>query len=206
MKAHQLIIPAVAITLLASNHSHAAIVASGLRDIVISNTFEGIYLDVDTGTYGTTETGGWDLNPFFSGEAVANSQDFQPVRATVAVDAAIVNLDLGLTVDGSSVFASGFGGSETHIGTDPGQFESGSEGYLGFQFIPNGEAVPLFGWMRVVLSDTGTPGLIREWAYEDSGAGINVGAGGVAAAVPEPSAVTLGLVCAAGFALRRRRN
>ena len=179
--------------------SQAAIVTSGLRDIVVSNTFGGIYLDVDAGTTSSSETVGWDINPFFGGEGVASSPAFHPVTATVVFDAPILNLGFGTAVDSSSTFGSGSTGSDSHIGNSPNQFVSGSEGYVGFQFLPNGGSTPLYGWMKLVLSNTSSPGLIREWAYEDSGAPIAVGA------VPEPSTAILILLTSASCFLRRRK-
>ncbi len=190
----------------ATSSSHAAVIASGLRDIVITSDFEGIYLDLDAGTTVAAETVGWDINPFFGGEGIANSPSFHPVAATVDLDVPVLNLTFGQTVDGSSVFAGtypgGYSSSATHVGNSPGQFVSGSEGYIGFSFTTNVSSGPNFGWMRVVLANDGSTGLIRDWAYEDSGLGISVGS---VTAVPEPTVLALGLLCAAGFALRRRR-
>lgn len=53
--------------------------------------------------------------------------------------------------------------------------------------------------MRVELSNTGSPGLIREWAYDDQGAAITVGA------VPEPSVIASLALGVAAFCYRRRR-
>ena len=53
--------------------------------------------------------------------------------------------------------------------------------------------------MRVQLSNTGSTGLIREWAFEDSGAAITVGA------VPEPSVIASLVLGMAAFCYRRRR-
>jgi hypothetical protein len=61
----------------------------------------------------------------------------------------------------------------------------------------NTNAGPYYGWMRVVLENDGSTGLIRDWAYENSGAAITV---------PEPASSTLLGVCAALLTVRRRRN
>ncbi|BCU79783.1 PEP-CTERM sorting domain-containing protein [Luteolibacter sp. LG18] len=182
--------------------SHAAIVYSGLRDIPVTTTFDGVYLDVDAGTTSGSETTGWDINPFFGGEGVANSAAFQPARTTIALDAPILNLALGSTVDGSLNFLTGFGGSETHVGTGPGQFTSGGEGYIGFQFTPNDNSGTFYGWMRVTFANDGSAGLIRDWAYETNGSAITVGS---VVAVPEPSAFAL-LGVGSVVLFRRRRK
>ena len=181
--------------------SHAAVIYSGLRDFTISNNFDGIYLDVDAGSLVGIEATGWDINPFFGGEGIANSASFQPVRTSSALYAPVVNLAPGQTVGAaSSFFGSGFNGSSTHVGNGSGQFVSGIEGYLGFKLSTNEASGPYYGWMRVVLSNTGATGLIRDWAYDNTGASINI------SAVPEVSHAALPLVCAASMVLRRRRR
>jgi hypothetical protein len=199
MKILHLILPIVAL----ATNSHAAIVASGLQNITITSDFTGLYLDIDGGGAVAEEALGWDLNAFFGGEGIGNSPSFHPVAATVSLDAPILNLAFGQTVNASSIFAStypgGFSSSDTHVGNGAGQFISGDEGYIGFQFTANNNAGPFYGWMRVELSNTGDTGLIREWAYENSGAAITVGA------VPEPSTLCALLLGTAGFCYRRRR-
>ncbi|MEO5712284.1 MAG: PEP-CTERM sorting domain-containing protein [Luteolibacter sp.] len=193
----------IAAALAGSASSQAAIVASGIRDLVITNTFQGIYLDVDAGSVVAEEATGWDINPFFGGEGLANSPSFEPVRATVAVSSAIVNLAAGQTVDGTSTFATGYAGSGTHVGNGLSQFVSGGEGYIGFKLVTDANEGPYFGWMRVSFSNDGSTGMIHEWAYENSGSAITIGAG--AAAVPEPSVVCSVLLGVAGFCFRRRK-
>ena len=199
MKIPSLILTTVAL----ASTSHAAIVASGLRDIVITSDFSGLYLDIDGGGAVAENTVGWDINPFFGGEGIAFSPSFHPMATTIALDAPVLNLTFGQTVDGSGVFAStypgGFSGSDTHVGNGGGQFASGGEGYIGFQFTANNNSGTFHGWMRVELSNTGSTGLIREWAYEDSGAAITVGA------VPEPSVIGSLVLGAVAFCYRRKR-
>lgn len=199
MKIPSLILSTVAL----ASTSHAAIVASGLRDIVITSDFTGLYLDIDGGGPVAEEATGWDLNAFFGGEGLASNSSFHPVTATLTLDAPALNLTSGQTVSASSVFASthpgGSSGSATHVGNGLGQFTSGSEGFIGFQFTANNSSVPFYGWMRVALSNMGSTGLIREWAYEDSGEAITVGA------VPEPSFILSLLIGVSSFCHRRRR-
>ncbi len=183
--------------------SHAAIIYSGLQDFSITTTFDGIYLDVDAGTLVGIDAVGWDINPFFGGGGIANSAAFQPVRTSSALYAPVVNLAPGQKVGPTSMFGSGFNGSGdpvSHIGNLPGQFVSGTEGYLGFKLTSNAGNGPYYGFMRVILSNTGTPGLIRDWTYNTSGSEITI------SAVPEISYSTLPLICAGGMLLRRRRK
>ncbi len=199
MKIISILLP---LTLLAAQ-SQAAVIHSGLRDYSITTTFEGIYLDVDAGALVGVDASGWDINPFFGGEGIANSAAFQPVRTTSALYAPVVNLAHGQKVGPTSMFGSGFNGSGdpvSHIGSSPGQFVSGTEGYLGFKLTTNAGNGPYYGFMRVILSNTGMPGLIRDWTYDTSGSEITI------SAVPEISYSTLPLICAGGMLLMRRRK
>jgi hypothetical protein len=183
--------------------SQAAIIHSGIQNILIPTTFVGVYIDIDGGGTVPEEGVGWDVNLIFNGEGIANSQSFHPVAATVTLDAPVLNLTYGTAVSSGSTFAtpypSGYSSSATHIGNSPGQFASSTEGYIGFQFSTNSSAGPYFGWIRVELSNTAATGLIKDWAYEDTGASIAVGA------VPEPSAVLSLFAGATAFCYRRRR-
>lgn len=189
----------VALILTAAS-SPAALVYSGYQNISISNTWDSVYVDVDQSGISPTQASGWDIDAFFGGEAFGNSANFQPVRQTVAVDSAILRVDLGAVIDGSRNYYHAEAGSSTHIGTAPDQFASGVTGYLGFQLVDNSAAGPFFGWMRVNLSNTGEIGRILDWTYENSGAAITVGA------IPEPTSFALaGLGCAL-LLLRRRKS
>lgn len=200
MKAISLIARALVLgTVAAAGTSHAAVISSGPRNIVITTNFDGVYLDLDAGTVVAPETTGWDINLFFGGEGIATSPAFQAARTTIALDAPILNLAPGQTIGPSLNYLTGYAGSETHVGNDPGEFVSGSAGYIGFKFFTNGNDGPYYGWMEVVLANDGATGVIREWAYDDSGNSINIGL------VPEPSAIASLLLGAAVFGYRRRR-
>ncbi len=73
-------------------------------------------------------------------------------------------------------------------------FTSGEAGYIGFKF--GTLASPIFGWASITLTTGANYSMtINEWAYETTGAGIQVGDKGV---VPEPETTAAGL---AGLAL-----
>lgn len=77
----------------------------------------------------------------------------------------------------------------------------GNPGYAGFVF-DNGTG-PLYGWLYLDFDASGTSFTVTQWAYEDTGAAIQVG-------VPEPNtALLLGLGLAGlamGLRSRRRRR
>lgn len=192
----------LAIAALGANCSAgAAIVYSGLQNISIPTDFDGVFLDVDTGATGTTPITGWDINPFFGGVGIGNSAPFQPVRIGTGNLDAYKNLAFGAPISaGSSFYSSGDGGSDTdHFGAGADQFHDGVDGYLGFQFTTNSTTGPYFGWMRLSLTDNTEGALIRDWAYDDSGADIFAGM-----VVPEPTRVILLLAGCLAIVMRRR--
>jgi autotransporter-associated beta strand protein len=165
----------------------ADVIYSNLQDIAIPATFDGLYLNVETGAWNTnmaSPEAGWDINPFYGGRSVANSPDFQPVRSGTGSDSPILNLSTGTTVSSGSVFSTftwdhdnnintpavpGYGGSQTLTGMG-GNFTAGQEGYLGFKL--NGSD---YGWMRVVFTNNSGGALIKDWAYDNSGGAIATG-------------------------------
>lgn len=161
----------------------ADVIYSNLQNIAIPATYDGVYLNVENSAWNTnmfSPVAGWDINPYFGGTVLYNSPDFQPVRSGTGSMDAVLNLSLGTAVSGSSVFSTfvqgssgenpggpGYGGSQTHVGST---FTAGQEGYLGFKL--NGAN---FGWMRVIFTNNTGGALIKDWAYENSGAAIVTG-------------------------------
>ena len=81
------------------------------------------------------------------------------------------------------------------------QFAPGTDGYIGFKFTTNSSGGPYYGWMRVDLTYNTSGAVIKDWAYDNTGLGINVGS---VLAVPEPgraSLILLGMIV-----LNRRRR
>ncbi len=186
------------------HHSaNAAIVYSGIQNIPIATTFDGTYLNVDNAATSTSTITGWDVNFFFGGYGIANSAAFQPVRSGTGNMDPVVNLALNTLISATSTFSSGEAGSDSHMGAGLGQFQSGTDGYIGFKFTTNSSAGPYYGWMRVDVTYNTSGAVIRDWAYDNSGLGINVAS---LLAIPEPSRALLLLVGVAGITVRRRRD
>lgn len=188
--------------LLIAPTANAGVMHSGIVDIPIPNTFDGIYLDIDTGLTAGNAFNGWDINFMFNGAALYTNDTFLPVKASADWDDAVLNLGFGeLVAPSSQFFSSGIGASETHLGSGASQFDFDQPGFIGFQFTPNGSESPNYGWMRVTLSDSqlSAQGIIHEWAWEDSGAALTV------SSVPEPSSMIL-LSLGTAFGLSRRRR
>ena len=150
----------------------ADVLYSNLQDLSIPTNFDGVYIDIESGTNDTSGTIAWDLNLFFGGIGVVNSTGFQPVRETDAGNGTLSNLAWGDTVNSSSTFDSsgGTGGSTDHLGST---FTAGTEGYIGFELTGGN-----YGWMRVVLDGSGSA-LVKDWAYDTSGSTGAIATGNV---------------------------
>lgn len=178
----------------------AAIIYSGLKNISIPTDNSGVYLNLDDGATAGAEFSGWDLNPFFGGFAVSNSADCQPARAGTGNTDMLVAYVYGTPVTSSLSYSSGPGGSSDHMASLGGGFPLGAPAYLAFRFTPDGAGTPAYGWMKVTFTVNLPGGQINEWAWDDSGQAIAVGA-----IVPEPSAWLLS-TCGAMTLLVRRRG
>jgi hypothetical protein len=173
---------------------------SGIVNINIPSTVDGVYLNVVTGQNSSNAglVPGWDLNPW--GFPAIGFDFYTPPTgfgAMVGSGTTYFNLELGTLVSAASTFTQA--GTTTPAASTPLNLNSSSN-YMGFRFIneANGNAVN-YGWIQVQLAGTpaGQPRSIVAYAWEDSGGGIIVGA-------PAPGALSLLGVGLAGFNHRRR--
>jgi hypothetical protein len=214
---HPMKLFAVVASLALLGEARAAIVYFQNQNIAIPNTYAGVSVDLETGLFSTSLDGltGGDANFFLGGARVSNDADaaatiatWQPVRTGTGNTSAIKQLVAGSAVDASTEFYStGFGASgqiNSHLNGDPTDFVEGLPGYLGFSLVIDdpgnpGNPLTVYGWARVTLENNDAVGVLHEWAYENTGAAIQV------AAIPEPRAALL-----AGpsllLVLYRRRN
>ncbi len=186
----------------------AAVMLVDIPDIPIPSDFDGIYLDFDdfndpgSFTTATTEPAEWDINFFFGGAAIANSETFQPATAAPATLSAALGLAGGDTVSASLNYPASFSGSTGHMGIAAQQWDNGERAHLGFRIEPSSfptgsqPATTIYGYMTVTLQDDETTGLIHAVAWDPTGAPV---------VIPEPSSVTLSLLALAAGITRRRR-
>jgi hypothetical protein len=124
---------AVGALLLSTSAPAAVIYYSGIVDIPIPTTFNGVYLDIgtqvastpsnespsvqnDTYTVGYNQPSSWDINIFFGGIGIAYSDTFQPfVDDTVSNRSQILNVVQGTVIIDEAVSrtlgTAAFGGS-----------------------------------------------------------------------------------------------
>ena len=198
---HLALLTFVILSFVIRHSAHSAVIYSGLQNIPIPTTFDGVYIDIDNGATSTSTILGWDINPFFGGYGVGNSAAFQPAREGTSNMDSIIRLNLGDLISSARLYTTGEAGSSDHIGGDANQFSAGSEGYLGFKFTTNSNAGPFYGWMRATFTVNTSGGVISDWAYDNTGANIFAGL----LAVPEPSRALLLLAGLGSVMLRRRR-
>jgi hypothetical protein len=189
--------------------AQAEIVWSGIVNLNIPSTTNGLYLNVVTGannlpgSTGGSTVPGWDVNPWSSSTLnffnPSNPTGGVYVRTDPAV-AGVSNLTPGFTVGGSSLYSSGV--AQT-TGSNPFVLNS-SNNLVGFRFQNEANANQVhYGWMRISLSGTLAvqPRALVEYAYENV-AGQSIQAG----AVPEPGTLGLLAMGAAGLVVSRRRR
>lgn len=195
-------------------NADAQIIYSGPINVNIPSTTAGVYINLVTGVSATTPAGapGWDINPWsaatlrlFANNA-ASPNDGLVTNFPTGLGAGVDNLPVGTLINGTLTF----GRTPTEEGVaSPTAFQVNStNNYIGFRFLNEGTGTLNFGWMQFSTGATlgAQPRSIIGFAYEASGAAINVGDTG-SVAVPEPGTYLVGFAAGA-LALRawRRRK
>jgi len=178
-----------------AQHADAAIVASGPVNIPIPLTTAGVYLNIVTGVNNASPSlvPGWDINPYGSTSLIL----FNPGAPAGGVYASVggnFDLTLGTLVDSTSTYGSGTM-STLNFNSD--------NNYIGFRFQNEAAANQVqYAWaqLHIGASATDPARAIIAYAYENSGAGILVGA------VPAPSAGMAALALGGIGLLGRRRK
>lgn len=106
----------------------------------------------------------------------------------------VKNMTLGDIVGPASVGPNFFGSMAYGANNPNAQFNSITDGLVGFSF-PSGANTD-YGWVRVDVNNANGTFVIKDWAYDDSGASIGAG-------VPEPASLGLLALGAVGLACYR---
>lgn len=186
----------------------ATIVYSGVVNLNIASTTNGLYLNVvngainEPGNTGGSTVLGWDINPFGS----SSLSFFSPTAPAGGVyvqrtgGGGVMNMAPGALIDAARTFGSN---AANTTGNEPFVLSS-SNNIVGFRFQNEAMANQTqYGWMRISVSTTltGQPRTLVEYAYENSGTGI------LAGAIPEPSTFALlGVMAAGALGVRAWRN
>jgi hypothetical protein len=182
-------------------NADAAVVYSGPVNIAVPNNIDGVYLNVVTGQTGSSGAGvpGYDINPYSA--AAGNFNLWGPDTATWKSNGGVIagpyNLPDGTVIDGTGTYFRPGGG--TNVGLEMNL--NSDRNCLGYEFVNEAGGGTHYGWVRFQFgADAGTRSIVG-YAYDDvAGAGIGCGV------VPEPAALGLLAMGAAGLAAARRRR
>ena len=175
--------------------SNAAVVAWENCNLVIPNTIDGLYINVETRATGSAGSGvaGWDINPYSATSLTwYNAPGTSMMRYPGVTSGSAGSLAVG-TVVGSS---GSYGGGTVTVGSAPGNWQLNAVNYFGFRFVAaDGGTKYGYGTFQIGSSISGADRKITNLYYEASGASITV---------PAPGA--LALLGVAGLAGARRRR
>ncbi len=180
----------------------AAIIHSGVVNIPIAATTNGLYLNMVTGAInepgntGGATVPGWDINPWSS----TGFGLFNPAAPAGGVYVSSAPFNAANMVPGALISAANTFSSNTSSNTSQWALNS-SNTLIGVRFQNEANANQVhYGWFRVAFGATVTQRTLVEYAYEDvAGAGINAGA------VPAPGSLALLALGGLGLAGRRRK-
>jgi len=175
----------------------ADVIYSGLQDLSIGQ-FSSLNLNVDGDAYGDVLLKNY---VFGGGNYMGATVNFAPGKLVSFNSGGLAYasaLSAGFLVNSASIGPSFFG-SMAYGGVNPNaQFNTASNKYLGFSFASG--ASLFYGWARVSVNQASGSFVVHDWAYENSGGGIQTGA------VPAPGALGLLAVGASGLGLLRGRK
>ncbi len=172
----------------------ADVVYSGVVNLVVPATYEGLYLNVESGISSSVaaEVPGYDINPWgTSTEEVALFAPFgTKYMRNPFIGTLLWRTKVPLWTSISELSSFYYGGSSAVLGTLVGQWSASNSGLYGFQF-EGADGLPHFGWVRMLIGANATDRVIKDYAYETTPMRA-VPAGYIGGALPQynPCAIT----------------
>jgi hypothetical protein len=182
---------------LAVTPAGAGIVYSGPQNVAVPFTGPGLSIDLDTGTFSTTEeVSGFDLfftetgapgnaGLRFAGGAAGDGvwSKLTTIKHTASsasssssstTTASVKKFNAGKLITSVKTFANmGLLGEVSSGGARDGFWGYGGSGYVGFEFVSAANTT-LYGWVQLAVGEDLTATVV-DWAYDDSGQPIVAG-------------------------------
>jgi hypothetical protein len=188
--------------LFAAATAHAQVVSSGIVNLTIPASLNGLYLNVVNGANNLPPPGadgvtvpGWDINPW-SATGIAFFSPTAPAGGAYVLSGAntVANLAPGSFVSAASTY-----GSASSANTAQWNLNS-SNNFFGFRFLNEAGGTTHYGWAQIAFGASLTDRTLVQYAFElTPGASIAV--------VPEPSTYAMmGLGVLGLMAAARRRK
>ncbi len=204
-KLHLALVAGAVAVFSAAPPAEAAVVVVDLTaaPINITNSIDGVYLNVVTGAATALAAAGWDINPYNNGAGLTFYGAASP-SGVLATGTAGTGAVATLLAYGDLISAAG---QYNQFQTQGTAFQTAGTSYVGFRFLNESTATTNYGWLRLSTGATaGFPAGITAYGYENAGASITAGAG-LPAPIPEPSTYAMfGLAFAAAAGWRRLKS
>ena len=189
------IVAAAAVAAGVAASANAALVAWENCNIVIPNTIDGLYINVETRATGSAGSvvAGWDINPYSATSLTwFNATGTGMMRFPGVTTGSAGSLALGTVVGATGSFGSG----AVVVGSAPGNWQLNAVNYFGFRFVAaDGGTKYGYGTFQIGSSIAGADRMITNLYYES--------VTGQSITIPAPGA--LALLGVAGLAGARRR-
>lgn len=190
--------------LFAAATAHAQVVSSGIVNLTIPASTNGLYLNVVNGANNLPPPGadggtvpGWDINPW-SATGIAFFSPTAPAGGAYVLSgpSAVSNLAPGATVSGANTFGSGTTANSAQW------LLNSSDNFFGFRFTNEAGGTLHYGWAQIAFGSTLTSRTLVQYAFEATPMTA-------IAVVPEPGTyalMSLGLLGVAAAARRRMQK
>jgi hypothetical protein len=172
--ARAVLVAAASVAAVASMATQAAVIDSGTVSIPITDSIDGVYVNVVTGATGASGAGvvGWDINPYNNSTGLTFFFPAAPAGTSGAVIPAAATppqpLPLGTVIGPASTFSA----SGQIAGTN---FRSGGPLTVGFRFQNEATAAINYGYMTInTTAGTGFPATVVRYVYENAGTPITI--------------------------------